>query len=87
MFMIGLALMGISLVLGIGVKIASYAGVLLMLLMYGAVFPIENNPFLDEHVVYALVLVGLAVSRSGQTLGLGKWWANTGIVKRFSFLE
>jgi len=87
LYMAGLALMGISLILGIGVKIASSAGVLFMLLLYGAVFPIENNPFLDEHLVYALVLIGLAGSQSGQTLGLGKWWWNTALVKKFPILE
>jgi len=33
------------------------------------------------------MLFGLAWSRSGRTLGLGSWWANTGLVKRFPFLE
>lgn len=87
LYMIGLGLMGSALILGIGVRIASYAGVLFMLLLYGAVLPKENNPFLDEHLVYILVLIGLAWSRSGRTLGLGVWWSNTRLVRRFPFLE
>ena len=87
LYMVGLALMGIALIVGIGVKIAGYAGALFMILLYSAALPPEHNPFLDEHLVYVLVLIGLALSRSGHTLGLGRWWANTGLVKRFPFLE
>ena len=86
-YMVGLGLMGAALILGAGVRIASYAGALFMLLLYGAVLPIENNPFLDEHLVYILVLIGLAGSRSGHTLGLGSWWVGTRLVQRFPFLE
>ncbi len=87
LYMIGLAAMGVALILGIGVRIAGFAGALFMLLLYGAVLPKEHNPFLDEHLVYILVLIGLALSRSGHALGLGRWWSQTALVKRFPFLE
>lgn len=87
LFMMGLLFIGGALLLGIGVRIASYAGTLLMLLMWSSRLPPENNPIIDEHIVYILVLLTLGVVKAGQYLGLGKWWANTGWVKRFPILE
>ena len=35
----------------------------------------STNPFLDDHLVYAIVLVVLAVIGAGRFFGLGDWWA------------
>ncbi|XRQ10499.1 DoxX family protein [Actinomadura welshii] len=87
LFMIGLAGVGIALLLGIGVRIAAAAGALMLVLMWTAVLPPENNPFMDDHLIYALVLAGLALVKAGDTLGLGEWWSNTRLVKRFPVLK
>lgn len=87
LFMGGLALLGLSLLLGIGLKIASYSGALLMLLMWSSLLLPENNPFLDEHLIYALVLLTLPYHDAGHTLGLGKWWSKTALVKKHPFLQ
>ena len=87
LFMAGLLLIGSSLVLGMGLKVAGYSGTLLMLLMWSAAIPPKNNPILDEHIIYILVLLLLANVKSGYTWGLGKWWSNTALVKRYKFLE
>ena len=88
LFMLGLLLIGLSLIFGIGVKVAGYAGALLMLLMYTAGFmPPEHNPFLDEHLIYVVVLISLTFVKAGRTFGLGQWWVETKLVKRYSFLE
>lgn len=87
LFMIGLLLIGMALIIGIGIKIASYSGALLMLLMWLAALPPEHHPFLDEHIIYLIILIGLVSAKLGQCLGLGKWWAETKLVKKFSFLE
>jgi thiosulfate dehydrogenase [quinone] large subunit len=70
-FMAGLLLIGMSLVLGIGVRIAALSGAALVILMWMANLPPEHNPLIDEHVVYAVLLVGLALVRAGQWYGLG----------------
>lgn len=70
-FMMGLLLLGLSLILGIGVRVAGFAGAVLVLLMWSANLPPANNPLIDEHVVYAVLLVGLALVRAGQWYGLG----------------
>ncbi|MDP4010486.1 MAG: hypothetical protein Q8P37_01345 [Candidatus Spechtbacteria bacterium] len=86
-FMLGLLGIGIALILGIGMRIASYSGALMLLLMYFAVIPPEHNPFLDEHIIYALVLLILPMLGAGHHFGLGKWWNNMAPVKRFPIFE
>ncbi|MDP2629657.1 MAG: hypothetical protein Q8P45_03085 [Candidatus Harrisonbacteria bacterium] len=56
-FMLGLLFIGLSLILNIKTKLGAYAGVLLLLLMYSAALPPEHNPVIDEHIIYALVLL------------------------------
>lgn len=85
LFMAGLLLIGLALLLGIGVKIAGYSGAVLMVLMWLAVLPPEHNPIIDEHIIYMLVLIGLARANSGQWLGLGNWWSE--LVKDRSYLQ
>jgi thiosulfate dehydrogenase [quinone] large subunit len=87
LFMAGLAAIGTALVLGIGLRVAAAAGSLLLVLMWTAVLPPENNPFLDDHLVYAGVLVLLALTAAGDTLGLGKVWGGLPVVRRLSWLR
>ena len=86
-FMIGLLGLGIALTLGIGMRIAATAGSILLMAMWLAELRLDNNPFMDDHVVYAIVLVGLAVYGAGRTLGLGKRWEDLALVQRFPFLK
>ncbi|OGD88247.1 hypothetical protein A3J17_00915 [Candidatus Curtissbacteria bacterium RIFCSPLOWO2_02_FULL_40_11] len=86
LYMLGLLGVGIAFILGIALRIAAFSGALMMLLIYSAALPVENNPFWDDHLVYALVLIGLAASNSGNTLGLGNWWGRMKPVVKFKFL-
>ncbi len=70
LFMIGLAAIGLSLMLGVGMRIAAAAGALMLVLMWSAALPPANNPFMDDHLVYALALVALA---SWEQAGRGAW--------------
>ena len=83
--MAGLLLIGVALILGICRKIAGYSGALMMFLMWAALLPPEHHPFLDEHIVYLLVLIILANIKT--KFSLSKWWLSTEIVKKFPFLE
>lgn len=81
--MLGFLLIGTALILGIGVKIAGYSGAAMMLLFFLAGFiPPKNNPFLDEHIIYAIVLVLIANAKSGHCLGFGRRWCKTKLVKK-----
>lgn len=75
LFMAGLMLIGLALITGIGVRIAGYGGAALVLMMWLAHLPPQSNPLIDQHIVYAALLVGLATVRAGQWLGLGQLWA------------
>ena len=57
LFMLGLLGIGTALLLGIGMRIAVVSGVLLLMMMWSASIPPENNPVFDEHIVYSLALI------------------------------
>jgi thiosulfate dehydrogenase [quinone] large subunit len=75
LFMLGILAIGLALLLGIGVTMASYSGVAMMLLMWLSRLPPQQNPFLDEHIIYVIILIGLATAKSGQWFGLEKLWS------------
>lgn len=87
LFMLGLLGIGVALILGIGMRLAAYAGSLLLFMMWMASLPIKTNPFVDDHIVYILVLVGLYVSKSGDTFGFGKSWKKSKLVKQYPILQ
>lgn len=87
LFMLGLLGIGLALALGIGMRVAAAAGALLMLLMWLTALPIAVNPFVDYHLVDAVLLVGLAAVAAGDTLGLGRRWAATELVQKYPFLR
>jgi thiosulfate dehydrogenase (quinone) large subunit len=85
-FMIALLAIGTALMLGIGMRIAAVAGAVLLVLMWTAVLPPENNPFMDDHLIYAGILVVLALLHAGNTLGLGRMWTATPLVRHNHWL-
>ncbi|MBI4100508.1 hypothetical protein HY439_02095 [Candidatus Microgenomates bacterium] len=87
LFMAGLLLIGLALILGIGSKIAGFTGALLMILMWLALLPPKNNPFLDEHLIYLVIFLGFATRKSDHWFGLGEWWSKTSLVRQHRFLE
>ncbi len=83
----GLTLIGLALILGIFVRLASIAGATMMLLYY---FPILDFPYpnahafiVDEHIVYIFAFLVLASFRAGRVFGLEKWCSNLPICSRF----
>ena len=47
----------------------------------------SSNPVVDYHVVYAAVLIALAVTSAGTTWGLGRIWARLPLVDRNPWLR
>ncbi|MEO3867625.1 hypothetical protein ABGB18_02210 [Nonomuraea sp. B12E4] len=87
LFMIGLAGVGVAVLLGVGMRIAAAAGAVLLVMMWSAVLPPENNVFMDYRLIYAILLVGLALVNAGDTLGLSRWWRQTAVVRRYPILK
>lgn len=87
LFMIGLLGIGLALTLGVGMRVAAVTGSLLMVFMWAASLPLKTNPFMDDHLVYAMVIVMLALVHAGDTVGLGKVWSKLSVVKRLPMLR
>lgn len=58
LFMIGLLFVGLSLIFNRFVKWGAIVGSIMLFLMYLALLLPENNPIIDDHIIYILV-VGL----------------------------
>ncbi len=76
----GLTLLGISLILGVSIKLSSRLGALLMLLYYLPIldFPYPNaHAFIvDEHIIYIAALFLLSSINAGESLSLQNWLSN-----------
>ncbi|BCT74487.1 membrane protein [Sinomonas cyclohexanicum] len=73
-FMLGLLLVGGALVLGVALRAAAVGGTLLMAMLWMTSLPLTSNPVLDDHVIYAAVMIALAACGAGSTWGLARTW-------------
>ncbi|MFF2427132.1 hypothetical protein [Streptomyces mirabilis] len=98
LFMAGLLGIGLALIGGIALRLAAVAGTAMMALMWVAEWPpakhlsdgtasMSTNPFADYHLVYAVVLIALALAAAGDTLGVGKLWAKLPVVRDHGWLR
>nr|WP_203433156.1 DoxX family membrane protein [Jiangella asiatica] len=86
LFMLGLLGIGVALILGIGMRVAAVAGVVMLGLMYLASLPLDTNPFVDEHLVEAIALVVVALTSAGRYFGFGRVWEWLPLVRRYRWL-
>ncbi len=86
--MLSMLLIGGALILGVATRLAAIGGAIWMGLFYlaTAIKP-EFNPVLDEHIVYILVLAGLAAMGAGRYLGLQDRWERLALVRRLPVLR
>src|SRR3989338_6514068 len=68
----GLTLIGLALIFGVFVRLASFFGIVLMMLYYLPIFPPAHG-LVDEHIIYSLVFLVLMAFGSGEILTLNKW--------------
>ncbi len=87
LFMLGLLGVGLALLLGIGMKIAAAAGSLMMFFIYLSQLPLKTNPFIDQHLIYILVLWILLFFQAGDCFGLAKWWSELKFIKKNNWLK
>lgn len=74
LFMLGLLGIGIGLTFGLAMRLSTIAGSTLLVLMWAAILLPENNPVLDDHLIYAAALIGMYYLAADRTWGLGAWW-------------
>jgi len=65
---------GLALVFGAFLRLASYGGILIMLSLYLAVIPPASVIF-NQHTIYILVLAILAISKAGEIAGIDSFIA------------
>lgn len=87
LFMGGMGLVGTALVLGVAMRLAAIGAVALMGSLYLTSLPLDNNPIVDQHLIYATLAVALAAVHAGDVLGLGRWWAKTPLGQRSPWLR
>ncbi|MEV7680362.1 hypothetical protein AB0O64_17695 [Streptomyces sp. NPDC088341] len=97
LFMLGLLGIGLALTSGIALRLTAAAGTVMMALMWAAEWPpakslsdgapsMSSNPVVDYHLVYAVVMIALAVAAAGRTWGLGRVWQNLPVVRDHRWL-
>ncbi|WP_369153345.1 hypothetical protein [Streptomyces sp. R17] len=98
LFMLGLLGIGLALTAGVALRLAALAGTVMMALMWVAEWPpaqhlsdgsasMSTNPFVDYHLMYAVMLIALAVVSAGEAFGLGRLWARLPLVRDHGWLR
>ncbi|CAL9653944.1 hypothetical protein [Streptomyces sp. enrichment culture] len=98
LFMLGLLGIGLALTAGVALRLAALAGSVMMALMWVAEWPpaqhlsdgsasMSTNPFVDYHLMYAVMLIALAVVSAGDAFGLGRLWARLPLVRDHGWLR
>ena len=87
LFMLGLLFVGVGLLFGIYVRSAAFIGIAMLILMWSALLWPVNTPVLDDHLIYALVLFGIALTDEHQVWGYRAWWLKTSVAKAFPILK
>lgn len=73
----GETLIGLCFILGAFVRIASALGMVMMTLYYFAHLPLEWGFIVDYHIVYVMIMFGLAAFGAGRILGLDHYLENS----------
>lgn len=84
LFMFGLLGIGLALILGVGLRIAAVSATILLVLMWAALLPLENNPVINEHLIYAAVIWVTALSR--REWSVVDWWFSHKFVRSNKWL-
>lgn len=78
---LGLIAVGLALIVGALVRFSAFWGGVMMLFYWMAALPLENAFFIDDHVVYILLLFGLGAFGSGRILGVDAWLEDTDFIQ------
>ncbi|HEX6844292.1 MAG TPA: hypothetical protein VF235_04170 [Actinomycetota bacterium] len=87
LYMVSLLLIGLGLMAGVMTRIAAVGGILWMAAFYlgTAIWP-EHSPFLDDHLMTIVILVGVILANAGLYWGFGRMWQRVGFVKDRKYL-
>jgi thiosulfate dehydrogenase [quinone] large subunit len=74
LYMLGMAGVGVGLMTGLAFRFSAICGALMLFMFYLSGLPLSLNPFVDDHVIEILMLVGLILLRNGRFWGASAWW-------------
>ena len=83
----GQILIGFSLILGLFTRVGAFFGAVQMLMFYLSVLYPENNPFMDEHIIYIGILAMLGALGAGRIVGIDAFLERTEAVKKRPILK
>lgn len=83
----GLTLTGIGLLFGAFVRWNALWAAAMMVLFWASSLPLEHAVVIDEHVVYAVVLVSLAALDAGKVAGADAYLSTTDLVRENAVLR
>ena len=97
LFMLGLLGIGVALILGVALRIAAASGVVLLLMMWLASWPLAStvagkptgstNPLIDDHIISALAIIVVGAYAAHSAGYLGRWWSHRPLVRRSPWLR
>jgi len=97
LFMLGLLGIGVALILGVALRIAAASGVVLLLMMWLASWPLAStvagkptgstNPLIDDHIISALAIIVVGAYAAHSAGYLGRWWSHQPLVRRLPWLR
>ena len=76
----GITLVGVALLLGVGIRAASWAGAALMILYYFPHYAFPTVPYgyiVEEHIIYAAAFILIALLPAAQTFGIARYVRKT----------
>ena len=79
---------GLTLISGIAVRPGAIVGIIFMVSCYLALVPSADNPLVDKHFMYTVILLLLILVNAGAYgWTLGRKWQELSIVKKFPILK
>jgi thiosulfate dehydrogenase [quinone] large subunit len=87
LFMLGLLGIGVALLGGVAMRLATAAGALLYALVHAASLPLENNPVVDDHLIGIIVMGVLVFGAAANTWGFGRQWSRSALARKSPILR
>jgi thiosulfate dehydrogenase [quinone] large subunit len=85
--MLGLLIMGVTLIIGIASKLTTVMMMVFLLVMYSLHVPPEDGPIIDYHLIQCVLMPVIYYLGGYEKLSVLDKWKELSLVKRFPILE